>query len=502
MALRVASQIHLGITKIPKPMANIWRKKSIALLVNEASGNDKGLKRTIGTMGLIALGIGAIIGAGLFTSTAEAIANHTGPAVTISFIIAGVGCALAGLCYAEFASMIPIAGSAYTYAYATMGEFIAWIIGWDLVLEYGVASAKVATSWSEYLNKLLGNVFHVQIPYEFSHSPFQHSAEGVQGIMNIPALFIILLLSLVLVRGVKGSSLVNGIIVVIKVAIVLLFIGFGWSYINPDNYTPYIPDSTNASGEFGWTGIFAGAGVVFFAFIGFDAVSTAAQEAKNPQRDMPKGILLSLLICVVLYILFAHVLAGIANYTEFRTVGQEASVTYVIDTYMKGYGWLSTLITIAILAGFSSVILVMLMGQSRVFFSMSNDGLVPKIFSQLHPKFKTPWKSNFLFFIFVGLIAAFIPASIISDMTVIGTLFAFVLVCIGILVLRKTDPSLPRPFRTPWVPVVPVLGIVVCTGLIYTLGPANWLRLIIWLIIGVFIYLSYGIKNSKLQKMS
>lgn len=482
-------------------MANIWVKKSISKLVNEASGNDKGLKRTIGTLGLIALGIGAIIGAGLFTSTAEAIANHTGPAVTISFIIAGIGCALAGLCYAEFASMIPIAGSAYTYAYATLGEFIAWIIGWDLVLEYGVASAKVATSWSEYLNKLLGNVFHVQIPYEFSHSPFQYSNKGVQGIMNIPAMFIILLLSLVLIRGVKGSSLVNSIIVIIKVGIVLLFIGFGWSYINPDNYTPYIPANTNnVSGEFGWSGIFAGAGVVFFAFIGFDAVSTAAQEAKNPQRDMPKGILLSLLICVVLYILFAHVLVGVANYKEFRTVGQEASITYVIDTYMKGYEWLSTLITIAILAGFSSVILVMLMGQSRVFFSMSNDGLVPKVFSQLHPKFKTPWKSNLLFFIFVGLIAAFVPASVISDMTVIGTLFAFVLVCFGIIVLRKTDPTIPRPFRTPWVPVIPVLGILVCTGLIYTLGPANWLRLIVWLIIGIFIYISYGMKTSKLQQ--
>lgn len=482
-------------------MANIWLKKNINQLVQEASGDEKGLKRTIGVLGLIALGIGAIIGAGLFTSTAEAIANHTGPAVTISFVIAGIGCALAGLCYAEFASMIPIAGSAYTYSYATMGEFVAWIIGWDLVLEYGVASAKVATSWSEYFNKLLDNVFHVQIPYQFSHSPFQHSAKGVQGFMNLPAILIILLLSLVLVRGVKGSSLVNSIIVIIKVGIVLLFIGFGWSYINPVNYTPYIPaNTTDLSSEFGWSGIFAGAGVVFFAFIGFDAVSTAAQEAKNPQRDMPKGILLSLLICVVLYILFAHVLAGIANYKEFRTVGQEASITYVIDTYMKGYGWLSTLVTVAILAGFSSVILVMLMGQSRVFFSMSKDGLVPQVFSQLHSKFKTPWKSNLLFFIFVGLIAAFVPASIISDMTVIGTLFAFVLVCLGIIVLRKTDPAIARPFRTPWVPVIPILGILVCTGLIYTLGPANWLRLIIWLIIGVFIYFGYGVKNSKLQQ--
>jgi APA family basic amino acid/polyamine antiporter len=482
-------------------MANLWLKKSIHQLTTEATHDEKGLKRSIGTLGLVALGIGAIIGAGLFTSTAEAIANHTGPAVSMSFLVAGIGCALAGLCYAEFASMIPIAGSAYTYAYATLGEFIAWIIGWDLVLEYGVASAKVATSWSEYLNKLLGNVFHIQIPYRFSHSPFQYSPEGIQGFMNLPALFIILLLSLVLVRGVKGSSMVNSVIVIIKVGIVLLFIGFGWSYIDPANYDPYLPaNTTGVSGEFGWTGILAGAGVVFFAFIGFDAVSTAAQEAKNPQRDMPKGILLSLLICVVLYILFAHVLAGVANYKEFQTVGQEASVTYVIDTYMKGYGWLSTLVTVAILAGFSSVILVMLMGQSRVFFSMSKDGLVPPVFSQLHPRFKTPAKSNLLFFVFVGLIAAFVPASVISNMTVIGTLFAFILVCLGIIVLRKTDPAIPRPFRTPWVPVVPILGIVVCAGLIYTLGAANWLRLIIWLIIGVFIYIGYGLKNSKLQK--
>jgi APA family basic amino acid/polyamine antiporter len=484
-----------------KSMANIWIKKSISQLVIETSAGEKGLKRSIGTLGLIALGIGAIIGAGLFTSTAEAIAQHTGPAVTISFVIAGTGCALAGLCYAEFAAMIPIAGSAYTYSYATMGEFLAWVIGWDLVLEYGVASAKVATSWSEYLNKLLGNVFYVQIPYELSHSPFQHSADGIGGFMNLPALFIILLLSFVLIRGVKGSSLLNAIIVIIKVGIVLLFIGIGWSYINPENYEPYIPANiTGVSGKFGWTGVFAGAGVVFFAFIGFDAVSTAAQEAKNPQRDMPRGILLSLLICVILYILFAHVLAGVANYKEFATIGQEASITYVIDTYMKDYAWLSVLVTVAILAGFSSVILVMLMGQSRVFFSMAKDGLVPRIFSQLHPKYKTPWKSNMLFFVFVGVIAAFVPASIISDMTVIGTLFAFVLVCLGVIILRKTNPSLPRPFRTPWVPVIPMLGIVVCTGLIYTLGPANWLRLIIWLVIGIFIYAGYGVKNSKLQR--
>ena len=469
--------------------------------MQEASGDEKSLKRTIGTVGLVALGIGAIIGAGLFTSTPEAVANHTGPAVTISFIIAGTGCVLAGLCYAEFASMIPIAGSAYTYSYATMGEFIAWIIGWDLILEYGVASAKVATAWSEYFNKLLSNIFNFNIPYQWSHSPFESSAEGEHGIMNIPALFIIVLLSLILIRGVKGSSLVNSLIVVVKVSIVLLFIGFGWSFINPINYEPYLPaNTTDTSGEFGWTGLLAGAGVVFFAFIGFDAVSTAAQEAKNPQRDMPKGILLSLFICVVLYILFAHVLTGIANYKEFKTVGKEASITYVIDTYMKGYEWLSVLVTVAILAGFSSVILVMLMGQSRVFFSMAKDGLVPEIFSQLHSRFRTPWKSNIIFFVFVGLIAAFVPATVISDMTVIGTLFAFVLVCLGIIILRKTNPDIVRPFKTPWVPLVPVLGILVCAAMMYILGPANWLRLLIWLAIGTVIYFLYGIKNSKLQE--
>ncbi len=482
-------------------MANIWVKKDINLLMQEASGDEKGLKRSIGPLGLMALGIGAIIGAGLFTSTPEAVANNTGPAVTISFIIAGIACVLAGLCYAEFASMIPIAGSAYTYSYATMGEFIAWIIGWDLVLEYGVASAKVATAWSEYFNKLLHNIFGFSIPYPWCHSPFQSSPEGVSGIMNAPALCIVVLLSLVLMRGVKGSSLLNSVIVVVKVSIVLLFIGFGWSFIHPANYTPYLPpNTTHVSGEFGWTGLLAGAGVVFFAFIGFDAVSTAAQEAKNPQRDMPKGILLSLLICVVLYILFAHVLTGVANYKEFKSVGREASVTYVIDTYMKGYEWLSVLVTVAILAGFSSVILVMLMGQSRVFFSMSKDGLVPPVFSQLHPRFRTPWKSNRIFLVFVGLIAAFVPATVISEMTVIGTLFAFVLVCLGIIILRKTDPAIERPFRTPWVPVVPVLGIIVCVTMMYILGAANWLRLIIWLIIGVVIYFRYGIKNSRLQK--
>lgn len=482
-------------------MANLWVKKSISQLTQETEGGAHALKRTLGPAGLIALGIGAIIGAGLFTDTADAAANYAGPAVTISFIIAGIGCALAGLCYAEFASMIPIAGSAYTYSYATMGEFIAWIIGWDLILEYGVASAKIAIAWSEYFNKLLNTLFHTAIPYQWCHSPFQSSAEGVSGIMNIPALCIIVLLSVVLMRGVKGSSFVNSIIVIVKIFIVLLFIGFGWHYIQSGNHRPYIPENTShVFGQYGWTGILKGASIVFFAFIGFDAVSTAAQEAKHPKKDMPKGILLSLLICVVLYILFAHVLTGVAHYTEFKTVGKETSVTYVVDTYMKGQGWLSTLITVAILAGFSSVMLVMLMGQSRIFFSMSKDGLVPSLFSQLHPRFRTPFKSNIIFALFVGLIAAFVPAEVVGNMTVIGTLFAFVLVCAGIIVLRRTNPTIERPFKTPWVPVIPILGILVCGGLMYAQAGMVWLRLIVWLLIGIVIYFLYGIKNSKLRQ--
>lgn len=497
----VHSILNLFCNQKKLTMKNIWIKKNITQLTLEASDHEKSLKRTLGPTGLVALGIGAIIGAGLFVSTADAVANNTGPAVTISFVIAGIACALAGLCYAEFASMIPIAGSAYTYSYATMGEFIAWIIGWDLVLEYGVASSMVSISWSQYLNRLLMDVFHVGIPYQWCHSPFQVSENGVRGMMNVPALVIVFLLSCILIRGVKGSAFLNNLIVLVKICIVILFIGFGCSFIQPINHTPYLPpNTTNVPGEFGWSGILKGASVVFFAFIGFDAVSTAAQEAKNPQKDMPKGILLSLLICVILYIVFSHVLTGIANYKEFRTVGKEASVTYVINTYMHNYQWLSTLVTVAILAGFSSVILVMLMGQSRVFFSMSKDGLVPRVFSEIHPRFQTPWKSNILFFIFVGMIASIVPESVVAQMTVIGTLFAFVLVCIGIIILRKRSPEIPRPFRTPWVPVVPILGIVVCLSLMYIQGSANWIRLITWLIIGLIIYFTYSIKNSKLQQ--
>ena len=492
-------------------MSNLWKRKSLDILMKEGGDEGHALKKTLGPMNLVALGIGAIIGAGLFVRTAAAAADNAGPSVTLAFVVAAIGCAFAGLCYAEFASMIPIAGSAYTYSYATLGELVAWIIGWDLVLEYGIGAATVGIAWSEYLNKLLeflpGN--H-QVPYAWCHSPFEslHDAAGhvtAHGIMNIPALFIILALSLLLIRGMQESAFVNGIIVVMKVAIVILIISFGWAFINPANHTPYIPapstmvDSQGVSHHYGGIlGILGAAGVVFFAFIGFDAVSTAAQETKNPKRDMPIGILGSLVICTVLYILFAHVLTGVASVDDFRHSGREASVAYAIMMHMPGYGWLAKLVTVAILLGFSSVILVMLMGQSRVFFTMSRDGLVPAVFSDVHPKFRTPWKSNLLFFGFVGSFAAFIPEDIVGDMTSIGTLFAFVLVCIGVWVLRVRNPEVQRQFKTPLVPLVPILGIIVNAAMIFGLGWPNWTRLGVWLVIGLVIYFTYGRHHSKL----
>jgi APA family basic amino acid/polyamine antiporter len=486
---------------------SLFRTKSIDRLKAESSGVVT-LKRTLGPWSLVALGIGAIIGAGLFVRTAAAIADRSGSSVTLAFMLAGVGCAFAGLCYAEFASMIPIAGSAYTYSYTTMGELIAWIIGWDLVLEYAVGAATVAIAWSEYFNKVLQYV-GLHIPYQWCHSPLQvgmGADAGVRGILNIPAIFILLLLSALLVRGTQESAIVNSLIVIAKVTIVLMVIVIGWGYMNPANHTPYIPAATTYTTPEGVThpyggimGILGAAGVVFFAFIGFDAVSTAAQEAKNPKRDMPIGILGSLAICTVLYVLFSHVLSGVATVDDFRTAGKEASVAFAITKYMTGYGWLAKFVTLAILAGFSSVILVMLLGQSRVFYSMSEDGLVPKVFSQIHPKYKTPWKSNMLFFVFTSIFAAFLPEDVVGEMTSIGTLFAFILVCAGVWILRNRRPDLERAFTVPALPVVSILGIVVCGAMIYGLGWTNWLRLIVWLVIGLVFYFTYGRTHSRLE---
>jgi basic amino acid/polyamine antiporter, APA family len=482
---------------------SLFRTKSIDRLMAE-SGNTP-LRRTLGPWSLVALGIGAIIGAGLFVRTADAIAQRSGPSVTLAFILAGVGCAFAGLCYAEFASMIPIAGSAYTYSYTTMGELIAWIIGWDLVLEYAVGAATVAISWSQYFNKVLEYV-GLHVPYQWCHSPFEtQMVTGTRGIINLPAIGILLLLSALLIRGTKESAFVNAIIVVTKVAIVLMVIVIGWGYMNPANHTPFIPQATTYVTSEGVThpygglmGILGAAGVVFFAYIGFDAVSTAAQEAKNPKRDMPIGILGSLVICTLLYVLFSYVLSGVASVQDFRAEGKEASVAFAISHYMAGYAWLAKLVTVAILAGFSSVILVMLLGQSRVFYSMSEDGLVPKVFSDVHPKFKTPWKSNMLFFVFTSGFAAFFPEDIVGEMTSIGTLFAFILVCAGVWILRRRRPDLERAFRAPMVPVTATLGIIVCGAMIYGLGWTNWARLIGWLLIGFIFYFGYGRRHSKL----
>jgi APA family basic amino acid/polyamine antiporter len=486
---------------------SIWKRKPMALLIAEASESEKGLKRTLTAWSLVALGIGAIIGAGLFVRTATAAAQNAGPSVTIGFIVAAIGCALAGLCYAELSSSIPISGSAYTYTYATMGELLAWIIGWDLILEYAVGAATVGIAWSEYLNNLLVNVLHVSpIPYEWCHSPFQTSADGINGIINIPAFFIVAAISLLLIKGTQESAFVNGIIVVAKVAIVVMIIILGWHFIKPENHTPYIPPTSIFTDEHGVghnfggiMGILGAAGTVFFAFIGFDAVSTAAQETINPKRNMPIGILGSLAVCTVLYILFAHVLTGLESVEFFRNGGKEASVANAITSAMTGYGWLAQFVTVAILAGFSSVILVMLLGQSRVFYSMGKDGLLPRAFSDVHPKFKTPYKANLVILVIVGLFAAFIPGDIVGDMTSIGTLFAFILVCISVIVLRKTEPDMKREFKTPFVPLVPIIGIVVCLAMIYGLGWTNWLRLFAWLAIGLVIYFVYSKKNSNLN---
>ena len=489
----------------------LFATKSIEVIRAEAEAGEgdahQTLKRSLSGFNIVALGIGAIIGAGIFSLTGMAAGTAAGPGVTISFIIAGLGCVFAALCYAEFASMIPVSGSAYTYTYATMGELIAWIIGWDLVLEYAVAAATVAISWSGYLNKLIALLASQELadslrPYMLS--PFAeaklHDGTVVSGIVNLPAAFVVVCASLLLIKGTRDSAIVNNLIVLLKVSVVLLFIVLGWGYINVENHIPYIPDNTGKFGEFGWSGVLRGAAVIFFAYIGFDAVSTAAQDAKNPKRDMPIGILGSLAICTVLYILFAHVLTGLAKYTEFQGADGLAPVAIALShTPFKG---LMTAVIVAILAGYLSVILVLLLGQSRVFFSMAKDGLVPAAFARVHPTRQTLVTSNVLFMVFTGLFAAIVPGNVVGEMTSIGTLFAFILVCAGVIILRKRSPDFPRAFKTPLVPLVPILGILICLMMMYSLGAENWLRLIVWLLVGLAIYFAYGVKHSKLRSGS
>jgi APA family basic amino acid/polyamine antiporter len=478
-------------------MNQLFRKKSISLLLNEAS-MDTGLKRELTAKNLIALGIGAIIGTGIFVLTGTAAANYAGPAIILSFIVSGLGCVFAGLCYAEFSSMIPIAGSAYTYSYATLGEFIAWIIGWDLILEYLFASSTVAVGWSGYFVSLLKD-FNIIIPEKMCQAPFNHIPgqgwEATGSLFNFPAVALVALITTLLVIGIKESSRVNNVIVFIKVLVVLLFIGFGISYINVDNWTPFIPENTGKFGQFGISGIFTGAGVIFFAYIGFDALSTAAQETKNPARNMPIGILVSLAICTVLYIAVAAVLTGIVNYKELNVA---APIALAIDRAGNALLWLRPLIKIGALAGLTSVVLVMLMGQPRIFFAMSKDGLLPKSFSKVHPRFRTPYIPTILTGFFAAIIAGVLPINILGELVSIGTLLAFVIVCVSVIVLRKTNPDLHRPFKTPWVPFIPAAGAIICLVQMAALPGDTWMRLISWMAIGLLIYFFYSKKRSKL----
>lgn len=509
-------------------MRNLFKVKPLEHLHAEAADTSKGLKRTLTATNLISLGIGAIIGTGIFVLTGTAAAVHAGPALVLAFILSGVGCAFAGLCYAEYASMIPISGSAYAYSYSTLGEFIAWIIGWDLILEYLFGASTVAVGWSGYFISILKD-FGIYLPPELTAStgtklinvPNEgwqalntsltdklsaaaidiNTLESVTALFNFPAVLIISILTILLVIGIKESANFNNIIVIIKLIVIVLFIVFGFQYVSSENWVPFIPEriiDVDGRGHYGWFGIVTAAGVIFFAYIGFDAVSTLAQEAKNPQRDMPKGILGSLLVCTVLYILVSLVMTGIVNYKELNV---PAPIALAIDKTGAALEWLRFPVKLGAIAGLSSVILVMLMGQPRIFFSMAKDGLLPSSFAKVHPRYQTPYVTTIITGIVAAFFAGMLPINILGELVSIGTLFAFVIVCIGIIVLRKSRPDLPRPFKTPLVPLVPILGALICFAQMVGLPMDTWWRLIIWMILGISIYFFYGIKHSKVQKL-
>jgi len=506
-------------------MANLLATKPIATILNEAQETGEHcLKRALGPSNLIALGIGAIIGTGIFVITGTATAQHAGPAIILSFIFAAVGCVFAGLCYAEFASMIPVAGSAYTYGYATLGEIVAWIIGWDLVLEYAFGAATVGSGWSGYFISLLGD-FGIKLPaaiagthwdeFVFYNNHWENMARIVpklkilgidpaalphtHGVFNLLGFLAIVFCTLVLVIGIKESANFNTGIVLIKVCVLLVFVAIGGHYLlghrelMAANWHPFIPQN-QGFGQFGVSGILRAAGIIFFAYIGFDAVSTAAQEAKNPEKDMPIGILGSLVICTVLYIVVAGVLTGLVNYTNLMVPDPLA-----VGIDATGVRWGSMLVKLGALMGLTSTIVVMLLGQSRVFFSMSRDGLLPALFRAVHPKFRTPWISTLTVGIFVAILAASLPINVLDEMVSIGTLLAFVIVCAGVWILRRRHPEMARPFRTPLVPLVPILGIVISLIMMLSLTPITWIRLVVWLILGMGIYFGYSRHHSRVQ---
>ena len=479
----------------------LWSRKSIANLQAEAAaeGTEVSLRRALGAMNLTMLGIGAIIGAGIFVLTGTAAAQYAGPSIVLSFIVAGFGCLFAGLCYAEFAAMIPIAGSAYTYGYATLGELIAWIIGWDLILEYLFGAATVAVGWSGYFVAFLKEL-GMTLPDAYTQAPLNvvgtHTlVRNAGGVINLPAIVLVLLMTALLVVGIKESANFNNVIVFVKMAIVILVIGFGFMYVNTANWHPFIPENTTGEfGHYGLSGIVRGAAVVFFAYIGFDAVSTAAQEARTPQKDMPIGILASLAICTVLYILMALVMTGL---TSYKNLNVPHPVFVAIEAAGPALKWLTYFINIGAIMGLASVVLVMLMGQPRIFFSMSRDGLLPPVFGKVHPKFQTPYVTTIVTGVVAALVAGFFPIALLGELVSIGTLLAFVIVCIGVMVLRYARPNIPRPFRTPLVPVVPVLGILICGYMMYSLPPDTWIRLIVWMGVGLLIYFAYGRSHSR-----
>jgi APA family basic amino acid/polyamine antiporter len=489
---------------------NLFRRKHAAHLQAEARA-DKSLKRALGPVNLTALGVGCVIGAGIFVLTGQAAAQYAGPAIVISFVLAGLACGFAGLCYAEFAAMIPMSGSAYTYGYATLGEFVAWIIGWDLILEYLFAAATVAVGWSGYVVSFLKE-FGLVIPAQFTSAPYDHHAPVDAGwnmwrlftegwvstgaTLNVPAMLIVGLVTILLVIGIKESATFNNIIVAIKLAVILTFIAVGIAFINRNNWHPFVPPSLGP-GEFGWGGVLRGAGVIFFAYIGFDAVSTAAQEAKNPQRDMPIGMLASLGICTVLYIVVSLVLTGVVNY---HALNVSAPIAVAVDAFGAKLAWLRTFVKIGAIAGLSSVILVLLLGQPRIFYAMAKDGLLPGIFSSVHPKFQTPWLAQILTGTAAMLVAGLFPIGLLGELVSIGTLLAFLIVCAGVLVLRKIHPELHRPFHVPCVWVTAPLGILCCGGLMAGLPPSTWTRLIVWMVLGLVIYFGYSYRHSKLHR--